>query len=123
MAEPATCGEGLAANAGLPAAISELLASLAAVFQGHLRALDPDDPTSRPEVSAYAGLARAHLDAAASLARIADQMRACRDLPDGIHNVAALAAPGGQAEAYSRYLAAQRDLASLLAARLAAAEA
>jgi hypothetical protein len=49
-------------------------------------------------------------------------MRACRDLPDGIHNLAALAS-GGQAEAYGRYQAAQRDLASLLAARLAAAEA
>jgi hypothetical protein len=118
MAEPPTCGEGIAANADLPARLADLVGTLADVFERHLQALDPAVPASQPEYAGYEDLARGCREVAAGLTELADQMAGYRGLPDGVHDIAALSAPGGQGEAFARYLEALREVAGLLDAKL-----
>jgi len=59
-----TCGEGLAANAVLPAKLAELMAARAEVLKRHTRALDLTDAAAQKELDAYTSLERAHRDVA-----------------------------------------------------------
>jgi hypothetical protein len=45
-----TCGEGLAANAVLPAKLADLMTARAEVLKRHTRALDPIDATAQKEL-------------------------------------------------------------------------
>ena len=81
-----TCGEGLAANAVLPAKLAELMAAQAEVLERHTRALDSTDAAARKEFDAYAKLERAHRDVASELANLAEEMASYRELPMGRHH-------------------------------------
>jgi hypothetical protein len=117
-----TCGQGLAANAVLPAKLGELLDATAEVLDRHTRALDPAEPAGRAERDAYAALVGAHRTIAGELARLAQQMEGYRDLPMPRHDEAVLADPAGQAEAFRRSVAVERELLQLLTAKVAAEE-
>ena len=114
---PATCGEGLAAHAPLPAALGELAAATAEVLAAHYPMLDESDPVSVRERDAYAPLVQAHRRIAADLQALARAMEQCRTLPMGRHRDDA-AANAAMARAFGRFLAAEEALSRLLAARL-----
>ncbi|HEY8477221.1 MAG TPA: hypothetical protein VIN09_10195 [Chloroflexota bacterium] len=113
-----TCGQGLAAHAVVPAKLAELMAALAEVLERHTKALDLTDPDADGELRAYTGLARDHRDIAARLAGLAQQMTSYRDLPMPRHDMVALTDPGGQMEAFQRYVAVEREFLALLQAKL-----
>ena len=117
-----TCGEGLAANAVLPAKLAELMAAQAEVLERHTRALDLTDATSQNELDAYTKLERAHRDVAGELADLAEEMAGYRDLPMGRHDTTVMADPKGQTEAFRRFVAVERDLLALLQTKLEAEE-
>ncbi len=113
-----TCGGGLAANAALPEQLARLLSERAEVLERHTKALDPSDPKAQPERDAYASLTGAHRDIAARLTDLARQMADCRDLPMPDHDMRVMADPDGQAAAFRRFVAAERELLELLQAKL-----
>jgi hypothetical protein len=118
--EPTTCGEGLAANAALPAKLAELIAAQADVLDRHTRALDPSDATARQELEVYKGLERTHRDVASALHSLADSMTGYRKLAMAEHNMEAMANPGGQSKAFQRFVAIERELLELLQEKLEA---
>jgi HPt (histidine-containing phosphotransfer) domain-containing protein len=118
LQEQPTCGQGLAANAVLPAKLAEVLAARAEVLERHMQALDRADPNAQPELDAYANLARAHRGAASELSRLAHEMAGCRDLPMARHDLAVMANPEGQLEAFRRFVAVERELLAVLQANL-----
>jgi hypothetical protein len=117
-----TCGEGLAANAVLPAKLVDLMTAQAEVLKRHTRALDPIDATAQKELDAYAKLERAHRDVAGELADLAEEMASYRTLPMGRHDMTEMADPKGQMEAFRRFVAVERELLALLQAKLEADE-
>jgi hypothetical protein len=110
----ATCGRGLAGNAALPARLGNLAAAMAEVLEQHTRALDLADPDGRLELLAYASLARAYRDVANDLVGLAQQMAGYRDMPMAPHDLAVMTDPNGQAAAFQRVIAVERDLLELL---------
>jgi hypothetical protein len=117
-----TCGEGLAANAVLPAKLAELMAARAEVLKRHTRALDLTDVTTQKELDAYTSLERAHRDIASELADLAEEMASYRNLPMGRHDLTVMTDPKGQMEAFRRFVAEERELLALLQATLEAEE-
>jgi hypothetical protein len=116
--KPTTCGQGVAANAVLPAKLAELIAVRAEVLERHMKALDLSDPRSQLESEAYAELVASHRTAAASLKNLSEQMASYRDLPMGRHDIAAMSDPKGQMEAFGRFVSLERELLELLRSRL-----
>jgi hypothetical protein len=123
LGDQPTCGQGLAANAVLPAKLAELLAARAEVLERHAKALDRTDPNAQPELEAYANLARAHRSVASELTSLANEMAGCRDLPMARHDLAVMASPEGQMEAFRRFVAIERELLALLQTKLEEEEA
>ena len=117
-----TCGEGLAANAVLPAKLAELMAAQAEVLERHTRALDPTDAAAQKELDAYTRLEHAHRDVAGELADLAEEMASYRELPMGRHDMKVMSDPKGQMEAFRRFVAVERELLALLQAKLQADE-
>ena len=117
-----TCGKGLAASAGLPAKLAELMGATAEVLERHTRALDPSEAAGREELKAYESLVRLHREAAAQLRGLAAEMEGYRDLPVARHDMAVMQDPQGQAEAFGRVVSIQRELAGLLEQKLKEAE-
>jgi uncharacterized protein len=115
---PSTCGEGLAANAIIPAKLGELLAATADVLERHIKALDPQDAHSKVEADAYHKLVQSHRGIADRLEKLAAEMTQYRDLPMGQHDEKVMTDPGGQIEAFQRLQTVERDLAALLRGRL-----
>jgi hypothetical protein len=113
-----TCGEGLAANAVLPAKLADLMAAQAEVLERHTRALDPTDVAAQNELDAYTKLERAHRDVAGELAELAEEMASYRDLPMGRHDMTVMTDPRGQVEAFRRFVAVERELLALLQTKL-----
>ena len=113
-----TCGEGLAANAALPAKLAELVAAQAEVLERHTRALDPTDAAAQKELDAYTKLERAHRDVAGDLADLAEEMASYRELPMGRHDMTVMSDPKGQMEAFRRFIAVERELLALLQTKL-----
>jgi hypothetical protein len=113
-----TCGEGLAANAVLPAKLAELVAAQAEVLERHTRALDPTDAAAQKELDAYTKLERAHRDVAGELAGLAEEMASYRELPMGRHDMTVMSDPKGQMEAFRRFIAVERELLALLQTKL-----
>ena len=117
-----TCGEGLAANAVLPAKLAELMAARAEVLKRHTRALDLTDAAAQKELDAYTSLERAHRDVASGLADLAEEMASYRNLPMGRHDMTVMTDPKGQMEAFRRFVAEERELLALLQTKLEAEE-
>ncbi|MDQ5811728.1 MAG: hypothetical protein M3358_13505 [Actinomycetota bacterium] len=113
-----TCGEGLAANAVLPAKLAELMAARAEVLKRHTRALDLTDAAAQKELDAYTSLERAHRDVASELADLAEEMASYCNLPMGRHDMTVMTDPKGQMEAFRRFVAVEQELLALLQATL-----
>ena len=88
-----TYGEGLAANAVLPAKLAELLAARAEVLKRHTRALELTNAAAQKELDAYTSLERAHRDVASELADLAEEMASYRNLPMGRHDMTEMTDP------------------------------
>ena len=88
--KPATCGQGLAANAALPEKLSALASAMADMLQNHTRSLDISDGNARLERDAYDHLVAGQRDVAARLNALSDAMRGYRDLPAAPHAMSAL---------------------------------
>ena len=116
--EEMTCGKGLAQNATLPARVSELIASIAAVLDHHTTALNPADASSKPECDAYQSLVRRHREVAASLASISSQMAGYANLPMGAHDERVLSDATAVA-VFETLVRREQELISLLQQRLA----
>lgn len=121
MAEPQTCGEGLAEHSAIPRLLAELVDALADNLERHMPALDLTDDGGRAEHAAYERLASRHRQIAADLQAAADDMAGQRELPMGPHDMDVIAAPA-VAEAFARFVAAKRALAAHLERELAADE-
>lgn len=121
-ADQPTCGEGLAANAVLPAKLAELMAAQAEVLERHKRALDQTDAAAQKELDAYTRLERAHRGVARELAGLAEEMTDYRNLPMGRHDMRVMTDPKGQTEAFQRFVTVERELLALLQAKLEAEE-
>jgi hypothetical protein len=117
MEQPATCGQGLAAHAPLPAMLGELTAAVGKILELHIPALDLDDPNGRQEAEAYRVLVEAHRETADQLQKTAEAMRGYRDLPMARHDMEALASPASL-DAFRRFVGIEQDLLALLQARL-----
>lgn len=107
-----TCGKGLAHRSTVPAKMAEYLAALARNLELHIPSIDTTDAAGRAEHEAYVGLATAYAELAAGLARTADTMRACRDLPMARH----LEHPGNREvlQGFQRFVEVEEQLARLL---------
>lgn len=108
-----TCGKGLAANAALPRTIGTVLAGLAEVLDNHMQALVTTSPESRPEYDAYEKLVGEYRALASQLAATAAVMEDCREVPDGVHDEAAMAEPSAR-EVFENLVRAEEDLLGLL---------
>jgi hypothetical protein len=113
MAEPQTCGQGLAEHSALPRTLGDLTDALAENLELHMRALDPADDAARPEHAAYASLAARHRHIAAQLRSVSEEMAGQRDLPMGRHDPDVLSSPE-VLDAFARFIAAEREVATLL---------
>jgi hypothetical protein len=113
MEEPLTCGEGLAANAVLPAQLGGVTVTVAKVLNVHTRALDPSDPNARAEYDAYTRLVAEFRDIAAKLEATAEQMAGSRDMPMVPHDDSAMTGPEPLA-AFEELVAAKQKLLGLL---------
>ena len=113
MDEEPTCGKGIAANAVLPAKLSELVTALADTLDAHRPALDLDEPAGRQEDEAYGTLVADQREIAARLESLARRMGGYRDLPMASHDMAVMAQPERMAP-YARFVAIERELAGML---------
>jgi hypothetical protein len=113
VSEPSTCGQGLAANAALPAALARVAEAMAGMLERHMTALDPGDPDAAAEHAVYGDLAATQRRAAGELSAAAERMDAQRDLPMGPHDMAAVTHPA-TAEAFQALVDAKRHLLALL---------
>lgn len=93
MEEAATCGEGLAQRADLPARLSALAAAMAEVLETHQQTLDLTDDNAKTELAAYQQLAGDFRQLTSQLRATADRMIACRDLPMARHDAQKMLAP------------------------------
>jgi hypothetical protein len=113
-----TCGQGIARNAAFPAALAEVLGSLAENLELHLTAIDPNSPVSKPEHAAYVELTGRQREIERGLRELAERMRCCHDLPMAEHDEAAFASPRFR-EAFEAFVQRQRELVDYLQLRLA----
>jgi hypothetical protein len=89
--QPATCGEGLAANAVVPEKVGAFVGAMAELLQNHTRALDGRDSNARLEREAYEDLIEQLRAIASGLGTLAAAMRGYRDLPAAPHDERLLA--------------------------------
>ncbi|MEU4419688.1 hypothetical protein AB0F81_03620 [Actinoplanes sp. NPDC024001] len=111
--EPATCGQGLVANAGLPAALGRVAATMADVLERHMASLDQGDPRSAAEHAVYGELATGHRRAAEQLLAAGERMAAQQELPMGPHDMEVLTDPATM-QAFQDLVVAKRHLLGLL---------
>jgi hypothetical protein len=122
MEDEPTCGKGIAASAGLPARLAELLTALADTLDAHRPALDLDEPAGRREDEAYATLVSDQRQIASRLESLARRMEGYRDLPMASHDMTVMAQPERMAP-YGRFVAIERELAGMLQQAVADGEA
>lgn len=113
MADQQTCGQGLAEHSVIPRMLGELIDALAENLEVHIRALDLTDDAAHAEHDAYVSLAAQHRQIAAQLQAVAAEMAGYRDLPMGRHDERAMSSPD-VIEAFTRFVAAERQLHSML---------
>ena len=117
MSQQPTCGQGVAANAALPAALGDVIAALARNLDTHQRALDLSDPAARQEHDAYTRLLSEQCALAEGLSATAQHMGGYRDLPMGKHDMQVMTAPP-VLEAFQGFVHAEEQLLKLLQGRL-----
>jgi hypothetical protein len=122
VAEPRTCGQGLAEHSAIPRLLAELVDALAENLERHMPSLDLRDDAARAEHAVYERLAARHRGVAADLRSAAEDMAGRRDLPMGPHDMDVLGSPE-VAQAFGRFVAAERELAAHLERSLAGDEA
>jgi hypothetical protein len=113
MEQRNTCGQGVAENSAHPRLAGELIAALAENLQAHIPGLDESDENARKEKAAYQALAGQLEEIAVRLGAAAERMAACRDLPMGRHDMAALTQPR-VLRPFERFVRAKQELAALL---------
>ncbi len=113
MDEEPTCGKGVAENTVLPARLAAVAAAMAEVLEVHRKALDMQDPETKPEADAYTNLALELGEIAAKLQSTATEMTGYRDLPMGRHDEQALSGPEPRT-AFETFVKAKADLLMLL---------
>ena len=113
MSDEPTCGQGLAANAPLPAALARVSEAMADMLQRHMAALDLADPAAAGEHRVYEDVAAGHRRAAGDLRAAAQLMGAQADLPMGGHDMAAVMHPS-TADTFQALVEAKRHLLGLL---------
>jgi hypothetical protein len=106
-----TCGKGLAASAGLPESLGNVMRAMADLLEAHLPALDLDDENARQEYAAYENLVQQHRRIAVQLADVAREMVGYRDLPMGRHDMAAMER---QVEPFKEFVSHKQNLLTLL---------
>ena len=116
MAQQTTCGQGLAHNSVVPAALAGVAAAMARNLELHMAALDRDDPAAATEHDVYERVARGLRGAAADLQAAAAEMTGARELPMGAHDMEAMTAPA-VLDAFERYVAAEAELRVVLEQR------
>jgi len=117
MTDQMTCGQGLAANAALPAKLGDLTAAMADVLELHTTALDLDDENARLEHAAYLDLTEQHRQAAEALRAISDQMAGYRDLPMASHDLTVLSS-AELAGAFEHFVTVEQELLAMLEERI-----
>jgi hypothetical protein len=117
MAEQPTCGNGLAANAVLPARLGEVAAALGAILEAHIPSLDLTDERSRKEREVYQRLAEDCRRTSVQLEAIAQQMAESRGLPMGRHDLTAIGSPDAL-HSFRTFVQAEQELLTLLQSRL-----
>lgn len=117
MAEEATCGIGMAANAALPTRMAAVAAAMADVLTRHTDSLDPDEAAGAAEREAWLTIAAEQRQLAVRLTAAADRMEAQAGLPMAAHDMAALTAPEAS-EAFAHFVHAQQRLNELLTEQL-----
>jgi hypothetical protein len=117
MSDQPTCGQGLAANARLPALMGEVLAGMAMNLDAHQRALDASDPAARQELIAYVTLVAEQRHTADGLRITAQHMGEYRDLPMGTHDMQ-LMTTSEVLDAFAVFVKAEQALLELLQARI-----
>jgi hypothetical protein len=117
VADQASCGPGLAANAVLPAKLAELTAALAGVLDTHTKALDLDDENARRERDAYMRLADEQRQTAAQLLATSEAMAGYKDLPPARHDLTVLASAEA-ADRFEQFVNVEHELLALLQARV-----
>lgn len=118
MDDQPTCGKGLAANAGLPAALGAVAGALGEVLTAHQASLDVSDPSGKREYDAYQELADAYRSIASQLAAAGKRMTGYRDLPMGPHDIAVLMAPPF-VDTFAQFVRREEELLARLQAKLA----
>jgi len=113
MAEPQTCGEGLARRSALPAQMSALTAAIADVLETHQHTLDLTDEHAKKEQQAYRQLTKDYRRITSQLRAIADRMLGYRDLQMARHHVQSMEAPEIR-EVLANAMERERELAALL---------
>ena len=110
---PATCGQGLAANAVLPEKMAALISAMAELLQNHTRSLDGGDANAQPEHDAYERLVSDQRTIASSLGALGSAMRGYHDLPPAPHDMRSNCRSkiGRRFEAF---IGAEEDLLALL---------
>jgi hypothetical protein len=117
--EQPTCGNGLAQNTVVPAALAAVAAGMAQNLEVHTRALDHGDAAAREERGVYERVAQSLRSAAAELQAAAQEMASAVRLPMGAaHDMAAITTTDAL-DAFEGYVAAEDDLRRLLDARRA----
>lgn len=113
MTEQPTCGEGLAANAAVPAKMAQFLDSLADTLDSHIEALVPGDDKAALERRAYMSLVQQYRDASSRLAAAAREMAGYKVLPMGAHDEQVLTRADAL-EPFRNYVQTKRELLDLL---------
>jgi hypothetical protein len=117
VADQASCGHCLAANAVLPAKLGELTAALAEVLDTHTKALDLDDENARQERDAYLQLADEQRQTAAQLLATSEEMAGYRDLPVARHDPTVMAS-AEVADTFEKFVNVEHELLALLQGRV-----
>jgi uncharacterized protein YndB with AHSA1/START domain len=110
--DDASCGEGLAQHAGLPAKMAEQLAALADTLELHREMLNPTDEASKREDDAYRRLATNYRDISTQLGSTATFMAECRSLPACPHDTSVYGPR--HLEAFQRFVRIQNELFEML---------
>ena len=113
MDDQQTCGEGLAANAELPATVGELMAAMAGVLHEHQQALDLIDQNTKPEHHAYNTLVLELRTISAQLALTARHMADYHDLPMGRHDERKMSSREA-VTVFERFVQAERALLTVV---------
>jgi hypothetical protein len=107
--QPASCGEGLAANAVVPEKLGAFIGAMAELLQNHTRALDRGDANARLELHAYEDLVEQQRAVTSSLGALAAAMKGYRDLPAAPHDERLLA-DQKSIEVFSAFIDAEEEL-------------